>query len=1383
MDIIQSFYLHHDLTAIQIDSYNTFVTQNIANIVKSHAVNMAFGKHHMFTIQFDNVFIEKPYYFDSNRIRKKLYPQDARNQDLSYETSVICDVSLTLVEKKSSTIVSFQTYHNTEIFKLPVMVKSCLCNLMSTSLLMDEEKYNNGGYFIIKGKERVIVAQERINYNQVYVSKQRQKYKYIAEIRSVKESADYSVLLQVKLKNDDRIVVSIPYISQDIPLIIVLISMGVDEDFLYKSIDKTCVSYKYLRRELEQYSKMTKEECISYIGNYTLNKVEASRKIQYTTHIIENEIVPHLGICMDTHVKGIYVLRMAIKLIYTAEGKRPEDDRDHICNKRIEMVGDLMTNLINSLFKRSIKSIQQYIEKKNDVYKLEELNIMNIMNRCGITQRLYYCFTTGNWGLPKSNYIRQGVSQILNRQSYIGTISHLRRVVVPIGKESRNTQVRQINSTNFGFICPCECFDPETPILLWSGKHTLAKHIAVGDTLIGNDGCPTSVKSIVSGSGVMYKIEQHDNHFGNYIVTENHILVLWAKLHGLRTDNKVTIWEDMAYKDVSFTSIEEAIEFVATLRPITIKVSEYLALPNSIQEELCNYKSTLPIAWPTKGVLLDAYLLGGWLMGKRQTLRPFLKHVLQHYGLHTTIHIPHDYIVNDEEVRAQLMAGMIDYKGFVCENGYGLRVPKILLDDVVWLAQSLGCNTKVSGSVLLLTGTVFPTRIIQNEHIYTTPILGEFTITSQGIGDFVGWQLKENSLFLSIDGIVLSNSPEGQQVGIVKNFALMTHISKNIDTVYIMDIIDQWISTTRTFTITSMCMIFINGIWIGSIKKEDIDDFISMFRHLRDLHVIPNEVSIGFDDIDWEINISSDSGRIERPVLVVSKLDNSTVNVPITTLWDTLFDNGVVMYIDGNEAESSVIAMRTEDIDKDIHRYCEIHPTLMLGICSNTTLFLEHSQAPRNVYVAAMMKQAIGMYAHSYQKRYDTIAHVLDYPQKKLVTTKIAQYTHCEELPSGINAIVAIMCYTGFNQEDSIIINKSSIDRGLFTSMAYKTTSINENKKGTHDTEIICRPALHIQNKNYDYSKLTPEGLVTEGTHVVRNDVLVGKVYFNNDVAISDCSLLCKANEEGIVDSVYITTNASGYKHIKIRIRQHKIPEIGDKFCQVSAQKGTCGMVYNQEDMPFTGTGIVPDIIINPNAIPSRMTINMLLEMLSAKYGALHGEIRDATAFEHDGDELVEQLGDTLVSLGYERMGTELMYNGFTGKPFMTRIFIGPAYYQRLKHLVSSKMHFRSFGNVQLLNRQPCAGRAKEGGLRFGEMEKDCMIVHGDSFFLKERLYDMSDAFQIDTCPKCGFMVNTKDLCINCGNDATVTVHIPYACKLLFQELQAMGIKINIKSN
>ena len=433
-----------------------------------------------------------------------------------------------------------------------------------------------------------------------------------------------------------------------------------------------------------------------------------------------------------------------------------------------------------------------------------------------------------------------------------------------------------------------------------------------------------------------------------------------------------------------------------------------------------------------------------------------------------------------------------------------------------------------------------------------------------------------------------------------------------------------------------------------------------------------------------------------------------------------------------------------------------------------------------------MGKQAMGMYATNYLQRMDTLAYLLYYPQKPLVTTRAMEHLHFRELPAGQNAIVAIACYSGFNQEDSLIMSQSSIDRGFFRSIFYRSYRDEEKRQGTMVQEEFNKPKPEttLGMKHGDYQKLDDDGLVAPGSRVSGEDVVIGKIIplpMENGSRFSskDCSTALRSSESGIVDSVLLTTNDKGWKFVKMRVRSIRVPQIGDKFASRHGQKGTVGMTYSQEDMPFTSEGITPDIIVNPHAIPSRMTIGHLIECLMGKFCACFGKEGDATPFT---EVTVEEISSRLHQCGYQMRGNEVMYNGHTGRKLDSMIFFGPTYYQRLKHMVDDKIHSRSRGLVQLLTRQPQEGRSREGGLRFGEMERDCMIAHGSAHFLKERLFDQSDAYRVHVCDKCGLiaianLIKNRFECRGCGNTTDISqVHIPYACKLLFQELMSMAI-------
>ena len=476
------------------------------------------------------------------------------------------------------------------------------------------------------------------------------------------------------------------------------------------------------------------------------------------------------------------------------------------------------------------------------------------------------------------------------------------------------------------------------------------------------------------------------------------------------------------------------------------------------------------------------------------------------------------------------------------------------------------------------------------------------------------------------------------------------------------------------------------------------------------------------------------------------------------------------------------------DIKDSRYTHVEIHPFLILGAIASTIPFPDHNQSPRNTYQSAMGKQAIGICATNYKERLDTISHLLYYPQKPLVTTKSMPYLNTLEMPSGINAIIAIMTYTGYNQEDSVLMNEGAIKRGLFLSAHLKTYKEEEKKnQNLGDEEKFCIPNEKntVNYKLANYSKLAPSGIIKENVYVQGNDVIIGKIIphkknKDKEHIFKDNSIILKGNESGSVFKVYAGINGDGYNFCKVQIKNERYPQIGDKFSSRHGQKGTVGMVYKQEDMPFTKDGITPDIIVNPHAIPSRMTIGQLIECILGKTCTCLGSEGDSTPFT---DLDPKKVSDILSNeCGFEPYGNEVLYNGLTGEQLLVDIFIGPTYYQRLKHMVIDKYHSRSTGPVVLLTRQPAEGRTRDGGLRFGEMERDCIISHGCSSFLKERLLDVSDNYKVYICDKCHMIgsVNPEKNIYKCDHCPNTTifkeVRIPFACKLLMQELISMSI-------
>ncbi|EEQ82318.1 hypothetical protein NCER_100983 [Vairimorpha ceranae BRL01] len=659
-----------------------------------------------------------------------------------------------------------------------------------------------------------------------------------------------------------------------------------------------------------------------------------------------------------------------------------------------------------------------------------------------------------------------------------------------------------------------------------------------------------------------------------------------------------------------------------------------------------------------------------------------------------------------------------------------------------------------------------------------------------------------------------AETPEGQACGLVKNLSLMAYISVGSSSEPIVEFLEECglesLEEISHLQLQNATKVFVNGVWVGI--HEDPEYLISSLRMLRRTLEIDKEVSIIRDIREKEIKIQSDSGRPCRPLFVVKNnklcIDEAYSNKEEIKrcTWNDFIENGLIEFLDVEEEEVSMIAMSPDQLNsvkKDLrasedlninYTHCEIHPATILGICASVIPFPDHNQSPRNTYQSAMVKQAMGIYATNFMLRMDTLSNILFYPQKPLVTTKSMEYIRFKELPPGQNAIVAIASYTGYNQEDSIIMNQSAIDRGLFRSFFYRTYTDQENttRPGTH--EEFCKPLRSevIRMRNLNYSKLDNDGIIPTGTRVTGDDVLIGKVSpildperstKGNPVYLKkDSSTSMRRTEDGFVDSV-IVTNKEGYKFAKVKVRSCRIPQMGDKFASRHAQKGTVGITLNQEDMPFTSEGIVPDIIINPHAIPSRMTIGHLIECLMGKTCALTGEEGDATPFN---GVTVDNISEKLKEYNYQQRGFEVMYNGMTGHKLRAQIYIGPTYYQRLKHMVDDKIHARAKGPLQILTRQPVEGRSRDGGLRFGEMERDCIISHGASAFLKERLMDVSDPYTCCICDLCGLIaIDTKryNECKGCNNRTNLSlVEIPYAFKLLIQELMGMNIAPRIKT-
>jgi DNA-directed RNA polymerase II subunit RPB2 len=1076
-------FVHH-----QTESFNNFLNLGLPRIIteeppiiisRDGSSNKECNSidYESYTIQFSDLYIPKPTVTEEDRSLRNLYPGEARQRDLTYDSPIYVTVT-TIMEPGNGAPAIVEKNIRVVIGRIPIMLRSSHCYLTNMTpqerINSGECEYDSGGYFVVKGKERVLIPQLRGVYNIPLVLKQKSsdKFKYIAEMRSMSEETGHSVLIQALIGSDDRtLVFSLPYIKEHIPIGVVFKALGyVSENAIRNLIGLDCkLTDRYIRliirdaffceeqcdglslflkqddnkpvkdrrnsKDLKKLwssigtlekqiwkDKMTRDNALNYIGKFTLHTLKEEDRREYALQVVESELFPHMGITSTLKEKAYLLGSIVNRLLSTSVGIRKDNDRDDYKNKRVESAGMLCLNLFRQLFKKFTVAIVSSIEKKK-----QNPDAMAIISRLPtITKGLQHCFGTGNWGVPKNSYIRCGVAQILSRLSYGATLSNLRRVTIPVGKESKNSKIRQIHPSQIMYLCPSE-------------------------------------------------------------------------------------------------------------------------------------------------------------------------------------------------------------------------------------------------------------------------------------------------------------TPEGQSIGIVLNLSLLTSISSRFPTVLAKEIIEdcEELITLRDFEgPNDKTKVFLNGVLIG--MTEDSDGLIEEIIKLRSIEILPYDVSVSYDDIDDEINVFSDDGRLLRPVFTVSG-DSLDAKEEDGTNWNTLVKKGYIRYLDNSEIGNTVVAFSQEELKKYHNDYCEIAPAMMLGVMASIIPFPDHSQSPRNCYQSAMGKQAMSMFALSHLIRTDTVTHVLTYPQKPLVSTRTANMMGFSDMPSGINTVVAIACYEGWNQEDSVLLNHGAVQRGLFWSTTYRTHSTEEKKRGSYTFEKIGNPPLDVRRGDANYSLLDKNGVVRlrhpvytdkngkkvggGAVYVEKGDVIIGKILIKSDKTgkeeLSDNSLVIKKGEEGYIDRIFSSITPNGYQLVKVVIRKTRIPEVGDKFASRAAQKGTCGAVYAQEDMPWTRDGITPDIIMNPHALPSRMTINQLMESVLGKSCCIEGKLGDSTPFTESSVNIAEKLCDRLGMNGYGRTGTEMLYSGITGKP-MGKVFIGTVYYQRLKHLVDDKMHARAQGPNATLTRQPLEGRSRDGGLRFGEMERDC---------------------------------------------------------------------------
>ena len=728
----------------------------------------------------------------------------------------------------------------------------------------------------------------------------------------------------------------------------------------------------------------------------------------------------------------------------------------------------------------------------------------------------------------------------------------------------------------------------------------------------------------------------------------------------------------------------------------------------------------------------------------------------------------------------------------------------------------------------------------------------------------VGPRLLHGSQWGYIDPV---DTPDGGNIGLHKHIAISTTISSG----YSSFLLIKWLRAKTGLKILQECTpkilsentkVIVNGIWIGAIDNPI--ETMKMLKLFRRNGILPIYTSISFNYYYNEMYIYSDSGRLERPIYYIedekTSFDRKEIKEKLTIgeiSWQTLIsgfkektgddnfntknnkiydldelypsfkgkdldaiesemkkNSAILDYIDPSEEEGLLIANNVENLQKSrFYTNIEIDPTLLLGVLGNMVIYPEHNQFPRNVFSCGQSKQAVSVYHSNYQMRIDKMGVILNYGQTPLLKSRYLEYFNKEQQPYGINTIVAIMSYTGYNVEDAILINEGSLKRGLFRTSYYNMYEAREESDKIGDSTSNTFIA-NLEDKNvvgikegYDYSNLDKHGLIKENTALDDKTVLIGMINSTseNSEKFQDSSVFPKKGQLGYVDKVFITEGEQGFRLAKVRVREERIPGIGDKMASRCGQKGTIGLIIPEEDMPFTSDGTRPDLIINPHAIPSRMTIGQLIESLLGKACAYYGGFGDCTAFATKGPN-TEIYGDILVNAGFHSSGNQILYNGMTGEQIYSEIYMGPTYYMRLKHMVKDKINYRARGPRTVLTHQTVQGRANDGGLRLGEMERDGIMAHGASAFLNDSYMNRGDEYFMAVCNKTGCIAvynpsinlfmspfvdgpikfnETLDGKMNVENVSRFgrsfsIVRIPYSLKLLIQELQVMNIQMRI---
>lgn len=1427
-DVLKGYFEKNSLVKHQIDSFNNFAKYDIQKIV--HDVgDVVFAKDgDIYTISFGDVTLGKVVHTEANGQQSLLYPHEARLRNISYCSTLYVGVCL------SRNGVVFEC-SKCELGKLPIMVGSMFCNLHK-HVDRRECSHDLGGYFIVSGNEKVLISQEKMNNNSVYVFSRRAggRTDWESEMRSIaegdtKSTSTIKVNLVTNADGEQRIVAQLPFLRCDIPALAVFQLLGGD----HREYITPVKSYIY-----DDAMMFTQQELESDIGGCNIREYferRLSSKDKDLDSVLAKYFLPH----METNKRKCFMYGyMITKLMSCACGHRAQDDRDHFKNKRVDLPGDLLGGLFRQLYKKVHKEISTSVQKS--VEQNGTFQVANLVKNKIITNGLKYALATGNWGVGPSQGIRSGVSQVLNRHSYLSTLSHLRRINSPIGKDGKLTAPRQLHGSHAYRICPCE-----TPEGATCG---LVKNIALTCNVTLTVPSKDIRELLLHGHGHGGVVDLEDSTMEHTGLCKVFVNGFWL---GFARDPLLTV------------------DFLKR------------------RKLNCDISPDTGICYDTENNEIKVFTDGGRCVRPLLVVKDgaILAHEIGDRPYNELVMAGALELVDSEEEENLLIA--FDADDFAERSASGLKFTHCELHPSMMLGicasmipysnhnqaprnvyQSAMCKQAMGQYT-----SNFQQRIDSFGHVLWYP---QKPLVKTDAHDIFGFDEMPSGINVVVaiacygghnqeDSLIMNQSAIDK--GLFRSFFYRSYKDEN----------KQHGSSTKDI-IEKPSEADTVGMKFARYDKLDGDGLAVPGEYVRSDDVVIGKIStlscpteVGKTKKDFSTTVRhNEDGNIEQVAVTnnesgqfMAKVKVRSMRVPEIGDKFCLTDDHEVLTSTGWKSISSVTkgeSVATLDPDNHNLRYQPVSETYefehsgdMYRISSqqvdlyttmNHKMFIKKRGAKTYELIPAgkVYKKRVSYKKNATNTNSDFDLHMSFMEGKMMTFIKLfgfwiaegwaRTYTRQREGRNTLTSdYIVTICQTKPHTKQWILDVITEL--GLNYTLHHDKINIY-NKELCQFLEPLSVGAINkcLPEWVWNLSEEQSQNLITAMVYGDGNFSNSGSMrYYTSSILLrDDVQKLClhagwsgnfvRAQKERTVFTIrgkVAKANADGWRininrmkneptvnhgHTKHQgIQDEYIEKFEGRVYCISVpnhifyvrrngkpvwtgnssrhgQKGTIGITLRNEDMPFTAEGIVPDIIVNPHALPSRMTIAQLIECISGKTCALDGMRRDATAFDHDPtDEIAKQLE----SLGYDGTGAETLYSGFTGEPLDAKIFIGPTFYQRLKHMVHDKVHGRAKGAIQILTRQPVEGRSRDGGLRCGEMERDCMISHGASAFLKERLMDQSDAYTMCICKLCGFMAidekNRGMMCTVCKSSENCTrVTIPYACKLLFQELMAMNI-------